>query len=74
MCDVFDALLSQRSYKESWRLEDALAEIARNRGTQFDPVLVDRFLELAPEMLGELDRGGTVQTPSYAPSPRFRVA
>jgi CHASE2 domain-containing sensor protein len=74
VCDVFDALLSQRSYKDSWRLEDALAEIARNRGTQFDPVLVDRFLELAPEMLGELDGSGAHEAPSYAPSPRFRVA
>jgi CHASE2 domain-containing sensor protein len=74
VCDVFDALLSQRSYKESWRLEDALAEISRNRGTQFDPDIVDRFVELAPEMVGELEESNVQETPSYAPSPRVRLA
>ena len=33
------------SYKPAWPLEDALAEIARQRGEQFDPELVDVFLD-----------------------------
>jgi hypothetical protein len=49
ICDVFDALTSARPYKEAWPVEDALAEIAAQRGRQFDPVLVDAFLALWPE-------------------------
>jgi CHASE2 domain-containing sensor protein len=54
VCDVFDALLSPRVYKPAWPLEDVLAELARQRGTQFDPELVDVFLELVPQLYEEL--------------------
>jgi HD domain/CHASE2 domain len=50
ICDVFDALLSARPYKEPWPLDDVLAEIERLRGTQFDPELVDAFLPLARDL------------------------
>jgi putative two-component system response regulator len=46
VCDVFDALLSRRPYKEPWPLEDALAELRRERATHFDPTVVDAFLAL----------------------------
>ena len=46
--DVFDALTNERSYKKAWPVEDALAEIERNSGTQFDPMIVDALLELFP--------------------------
>jgi CHASE2 domain-containing sensor protein len=55
VCDVYDALLSKRSYKESWRVEDALAEIERGSGSHFDPQLVVAFLRLAPSLTDELD-------------------
>jgi putative nucleotidyltransferase with HDIG domain len=41
VCDVFDALLSQRVYRDAWRLEDALDLITRESGTKFDPACVD---------------------------------
>jgi CHASE2 domain-containing sensor protein len=50
VCDVFDALLSKRPYKEPWPLEDALAELRRERGTHFDPVVVDAFLALVDDV------------------------
>ena len=53
LCDVFDALLSKRPYKEPWRLDRALAEIESLSGTHFDPRLVVAFLEIAREMHGE---------------------
>ena len=54
VCDVFDALISARSYKPSWPLDAALAELAGQRGRQFDPALVDAFLTLVPELEPEL--------------------
>ncbi|MGA2012533.1 MAG: CHASE2 domain-containing protein [Solirubrobacteraceae bacterium] len=52
--DVYDALLSKRSYKEAWRMDDVLAEIERSSGTHFDPELVGAFLRLAPRLDDEL--------------------
>jgi CHASE2 domain-containing sensor protein len=48
VCDVYDALVSPRPYKDAWPQAEALAEIASQRGRQFDPELVDAFLELWP--------------------------
>jgi CHASE2 domain-containing sensor protein len=58
ICDVFDALRSRRPYKPAWSMEEALAEIARQRGRHFDPRLVDLFLPLAAELGPELDPAG----------------
>ncbi|GAC1530996.1 MAG: hypothetical protein NVS2B6_19120 [Thermoleophilaceae bacterium] len=55
ICDVFDALISDRPYKSAWPAVAALAEIARGSGSQFDPILVKLFLELAPDLCTELD-------------------
>jgi putative two-component system response regulator len=57
ICDVFDALLSKRPYKEPWPLDRALAEIQRMSGSHFDPRLVEAFLEIAREMHGEWSYG-----------------
>jgi CHASE2 domain-containing sensor protein len=48
ICDVFDALTSERPYKAAWSVEEALAEIARLSGRQFDPDLVPVFLGMWP--------------------------
>ncbi len=44
VADVFDALTSKRPYKEAWTARDAIEEIQRQRGHQFDPDVVDAFL------------------------------
>ncbi|MBA3886521.1 MAG: response regulator [Acidobacteria bacterium] len=44
--DVFDALTQQRPYKAAWSVGEALAEIDRQRGKQFDPKLADAFLRI----------------------------
>jgi CHASE2 domain-containing sensor protein len=46
LCDVFDALISDRPYKRAWPVEDALREIAAQSGHHFDPRLVELFLAL----------------------------
>jgi putative two-component system response regulator len=44
--DVYDALMSDRPYKAAWHADDAEAEIIKQRGRQFDPAVVDAFLEV----------------------------
>jgi putative two-component system response regulator len=44
--DVFDALTHERPYKPAWPVGDALAEMERQRGTQFDATFVDVLLDL----------------------------
>ena len=46
VADVFDALTQKRPYKSAWPIADAIAEIDRQRGKQFDPVIVDAFLRI----------------------------
>lgn len=49
--DVFDALVNNRPYKEAWPYEKALAEIKQQGGRQFDPQVVEAFLNIIPEIL-----------------------
>ncbi|SCA55251.1 Response regulator receiver modulated metal dependent phosphohydrolase [Candidatus Terasakiella magnetica] len=51
IADVFDALTMKRPYKEAWKSEEALAEILRNKGTHFNPKLVDVFEENYPKIV-----------------------
>jgi response regulator RpfG family c-di-GMP phosphodiesterase len=48
VADVFDVLVHERPYKDSWSVEDAIAEIRKGAGTQFDPSIVDAFENLGP--------------------------
>ncbi len=54
VADSYDAMTSTRPYRAAMRHEDALQEILRCRGTQFDPRVVEAFLSLFDEP-GELD-------------------
>ena len=46
VADVFDALISERPYKKAWSRFDAIEEIQRQSGHQFDPRVVDAFLKI----------------------------
>jgi putative two-component system response regulator len=50
VCDVFDALLSPRPYKDGWPLPDVIRELGSLRGNHLDPALVDAFLPLAADL------------------------
>jgi HD-GYP domain-containing protein (c-di-GMP phosphodiesterase class II) len=43
VADAFDAMTGPRAYRLRREPEEALAELRRNAGTQFDPVVVDAF-------------------------------
>lgn len=51
VADVFDALLSERPYKQPWSEADTIAEIQRLAGRQFDPAIVESFMVALPELL-----------------------
>lgn len=43
--DSFDAMTNQRTYQKIKTFEEAFIEIERCKGTQFDPILADKFIE-----------------------------
>jgi diguanylate cyclase (GGDEF)-like protein/PAS domain S-box-containing protein len=45
--DAFDAMTHERSYRKALSREEALAEVKRGAGTQFDPAVVEAFLAWA---------------------------
>jgi cyclic di-GMP phosphodiesterase len=51
VADVFDALTHKRPYKEAWPLDEAIAEIQRQRGEQFDPRVVDAFMAVQDDVI-----------------------
>ena len=56
LADVFDALSTRRSYKESWPEREVLDVIRSERGGHFDPELVDIFIERIDRIRGIRDR------------------
>ena len=46
ICDVFDAMTSDRSYRKALTDKVAIKELLDNKGTQLDPQLVDAFVDL----------------------------
>jgi diguanylate cyclase (GGDEF)-like protein/PAS domain S-box-containing protein len=54
--DVFDAMTHERAYRKALPREEAIAELERGAGTQFDPAVVGAFLALESRRFRE---GGT---------------
>ena len=49
IADVYDAITTERRYKPAYSHEETVAIIVENKGKQFDPNLVDVFLEVEEE-------------------------
>ena len=45
VADVYDALVSNRPYKQPWSETDAQDYLEKHSGTQFDPICVEAFFE-----------------------------
>ena len=56
VADVFDAVTSNRPYRTALPIEPAREEIARGRGTHFDPQMADAFMSIPLERLVEINR------------------
>lgn len=50
VADVFDALISKRSYKEPFAFEEAVNIIEEEKGTHFDPLIVEAFMHALGEI------------------------
>ena len=53
IADAYDVIMHERPYKPARRHDEAVREIARCSGSQFDPALVDLFLRLESESLSQ---------------------
>ena len=48
IADAWDAMLSNRPYRNALSVEEATRELRKNAGTQFDPLIVEAFLKTLP--------------------------
>ena len=62
VCDTYDAMTSDRPYRNGLPHNAAVKEILKNSGSQFDPEIVDHFLALADNFraMMEADRTSSV--------------
>ena len=56
ICDVFDALLSSRPYKQGWALDKVEAFLREQAGQHFDPTLIGIFLAHLPDFVAIRDQ------------------
>ncbi|HET7529869.1 MAG TPA: diguanylate cyclase [Mycobacteriales bacterium] len=71
IADAMDAMVSDRPYRKGMPLDEAIAEVQRHSGTQFDPMAVEAMLTLDEQRLIELLRlDGRDRQPSGQPTPR----
>ena len=61
IADVFDALLSERPYKQAWSLEQALDLVLAESGRHFDPECVEALMDNLDRILSsrQSDRGNS---------------
>jgi putative two-component system response regulator len=77
VADVFDALTHARPYKLAWPVEQAVAEIRRQSGSQFDPVIAAGFLRVQETLGGGqalLEATATFGQPHAVPPYRAAVS
>lgn len=48
VCDAYDAMTTERPYRKAMTVEDAVTELKSKAGVQFDPQVVEAFLEIVP--------------------------
>lgn len=77
VADVYDALTSQRPYKSAYSHDYAASVINDAAGKQFDPCIVDAFLESEPQIQAVRDAAEyqvTVESMALGTTPAFTIA
>ena len=65
-CDAYDAMTNGREYRPACSAQEAVAELRRCSGTQFEPVVVEALLRV-------LERGGHLSAAAATPQPAAQV-
>ncbi|GHF31362.1 diguanylate cyclase (GGDEF)-like protein/putative nucleotidyltransferase with HDIG domain [Deinococcus metalli] len=73
VADVFDALITERPYKEAWPVQAALDEMMRQAGSQFDPDIVQHLVNLVHGTAATAATGGRPAPAAAAPLPAAAV-
>jgi diguanylate cyclase (GGDEF)-like protein len=60
VCDAYDAMTSERPYRPAFTPDQALTEIRRGAGSQFDPGVVEVFAEALEERLAAGSNGNEI--------------
>jgi response regulator RpfG family c-di-GMP phosphodiesterase len=55
ICDVFDAMTHKRVYKDAISLEETITYLNQNKGTHFDPKLIEVFMSNLKEITDSLE-------------------
>jgi putative two-component system response regulator len=75
VCDVYDALVSDRVYREAWTSDRALALLREQAGTAFDPTCVESLARVvAPVAATAPAAAGTARPAPAAGAPAIRIA
>jgi HD-GYP domain-containing protein (c-di-GMP phosphodiesterase class II) len=61
IADAFDAMTSKRTYREALMFKDAIKEIQKGLGVQFDPQIGSIFINSDVAKLWEILQGGSVE-------------
>jgi HD-GYP domain-containing protein (c-di-GMP phosphodiesterase class II) len=65
VADSFDAMTSNRAYRNAFPAEEALREIERNKGTQFDPHIADVFVSCTNSIVTDILRDSFAEPEYY---------
>jgi putative nucleotidyltransferase with HDIG domain len=65
VCDVYDALRTNRPYRSAWEADKCLAYIQEKSGSEFEPEIAGRFVEMMRAFEGRVAR---VEYPVTAPA------
>jgi putative two-component system response regulator len=68
VADAFHAMTSDRPYRKALTPKQAVQELLRNRGSQFDPAIVDSFVR------GQVVKGVIASPDCVVPEPRLKTA
>jgi hypothetical protein len=64
VADAFDAMTSDRPYKKAYSYQDAVRELTRCAGQQFDPIVVGHFLAAVTKVIPKPEVPSQLEAPS----------